>query len=43
VLRRALSGARESCRPDTLRAWTLLKRSGGRMRIGEPAAELGTA
>ncbi len=41
VLRRALSGAREACRPDTWRAWTLLERSGGRMRVGELAAALG--
>ena len=41
VLRRELAGAREGCRPDTLRAWTLLERSGGRMRVAELAAELG--
>jgi AraC-like DNA-binding protein len=41
VLRRALAGAREACRPDTLRAWTLLERSGGRMRVEALAAELG--
>ena len=41
LLRRALGATREPCRPDTLRAWTLLERSGGRMRIGELAAELG--
>jgi len=40
-LRRALAGARHACRPDVLRAWTLLVRSGGRMRVGELAAELG--
>ena len=41
VLRRSLAGARETVRPDTWRAWTLLERSGGRMRVGELAAELG--
>jgi AraC-like DNA-binding protein len=41
VLRRALAGARGTVRPDVWRAWTLLERSGGRMRVGELAAELG--
>ena len=40
-LRRALAGARHACRPDVQRAWSLLVRSGGRMRVGELAAELG--
>jgi AraC-like DNA-binding protein len=40
-LRRMLAGARHACRPDVLRAWTLLERSGGRMRVGELAAQLG--
>lgn len=40
-LRRALAGARHACRPDVLRAWTLLERSGGRIRIGELADQLG--
>jgi AraC-like DNA-binding protein len=41
VLRRELAGARETVRPDTWRAWTLLERSGGRMRVSELAAQLG--
>lgn len=41
VLRRALAGAREGCRPDTRRAWALLEASGGRMRVEELAAALG--
>jgi AraC-like DNA-binding protein len=41
LLRRGLAGARATVRPDTWRAWTLLERSGGRMRVGELAAELG--
>ena len=41
VLRRALAGARETCRPDVWRAWTLLARSDGRMRIGELAEAVG--
>jgi AraC-like DNA-binding protein len=41
VLRRELAGAREAVPPDVWRAWTLLERSGGRMRVGELAAELG--
>jgi AraC-like DNA-binding protein len=41
VLRRELAGARELVRPDVWRAWALLERSGGRMRVGELAAELG--
>jgi len=40
-LRRALDGARHACRPDVLRAWALLERSGGRMRVGELAEQLG--
>jgi len=41
VLRDALAGDVPACRPDTRRAWTLLERSGGRMRVGELAAQLG--
>jgi AraC-like DNA-binding protein len=40
-LRRALAGARHACRPDVLRAWALLEGSGGRMRVGELAEQLG--
>ena len=41
MLRRALAGTREACRPDTLRAWALLEASGGRMRVDALAAALG--
>ncbi len=41
VLRCELAGARETVRPDVWRAWMLLERSGGRLRVGELAAELG--
>jgi AraC-like DNA-binding protein len=41
VLRGALADGVPGCRPDTRRAWSLLERSGGRMRVGELAAELG--
>ena len=40
-LRHALGAARHACRPDVLRAWTLLERSGGRMRVSELAETLG--
>jgi AraC-like DNA-binding protein len=40
-LRRALASSRHECRPDVLRAWTLLERSGGRMRVAELAEQLG--
>jgi AraC-like DNA-binding protein len=40
-LRRAFASARHGCRPDVLRAWALLERSGGRMRVGELADALG--
>jgi AraC-like DNA-binding protein len=41
VLRAALDAAAPACRPDTRRAWALLERSGGRMRVGELAAQVG--
>jgi len=40
-LRRALAGARGVCRPDTLRAWSLIRASGGRIRVDELASALG--
>jgi AraC-like DNA-binding protein len=40
-LRQALAGARAACRPDTLRAWALIRASGGRIRVDELAAALG--
>ena len=40
-LRRALAGARQGCRPDTLRAWSLIRASGGRIRVEALASALG--
>ena len=41
VLRQALDGARGTVPPDTWRAWTLLARSHGRLRVAELADALG--
>jgi AraC-like DNA-binding protein len=40
-LRRALAGVGEPCSPDTLRAWALIRASGGRIRVEELASALG--
>jgi len=40
-LRRALTVAPGACRPDTLRAWALIRASGGQIRVHELASALG--